>query len=92
MYFIIGLPKTKRQKYSIMVIVDKLSKVAHFIPIKSTHMTINIAKNFMKEIFRLHRIPKIVISSRDAKFTSKFWKELFGVLDTQLSFISTYHP
>jgi len=60
-----------------MVVIDKLSRYTHFIPIKSTFKDINITKIFMKEIFRLHGIPKMVISSRDVKFTSAFWKELF---------------
>ena len=58
MDFIIGLPMTWRQHDSIMVVVDKLTKAAHFIPVKSTHNTDDIAKNFMKEIFKLHGLPK----------------------------------
>jgi hypothetical protein len=75
-----------------MVLIDKLIKSSHFIPMKSTHKAINIAEIFMKEIFRLHGIPKMVISDRDVKFTSKFWKELFAGLDTNLNFITRYHP
>lgn len=60
-----------------MNVVDKVSKYAHFIPIKSTYKEISIDDIFMREIFRLHGIPKIVISDLDAKFTSKFWRELF---------------
>ena len=67
--FITGLPKTNKQHDSIMVVVDKLSKPAHFIPVNSTFKSINIANIFMKEIFRLHGIPKVVISDRDVKFT-----------------------
>jgi hypothetical protein len=70
--FITGLPKTQKQNDSIMVVIDKLSKSAHFIPIKTTFKAINIAEIFMKEIFRLHGIPKLVISDRDVKFTSLF--------------------
>jgi hypothetical protein len=75
-----------------MVVIDKLSKSAHFIPVKSTFKAINIAKIFMKEIFRMHGIPKMVISDRDVKFTSSFWKELFGGLNTNLNFSMSYHP
>ena len=89
--FIIRLPKTKRKHDCIMVVVDKLSKVVGFIPIKSTFKAINIAKIFMKEVFILHRVPKIIISNRDTKFTSKFQEALFGGLDTQLGFSTTYH-
>ena len=72
MDFITGLPRTKKQNDSIMVVVDKLSKTSHFIPVKSTYKAVNIVDIFMKEIFRLHGIPKIVITDRDAKFTSRF--------------------
>jgi len=80
--FITGLPKNSKQNDSIMVVVDKLSKSAHFIPVKSTYKAINIADIFMKEIFRLHGVPRIVISDRDAKFIGTFWRALFKGLDT----------
>jgi hypothetical protein len=92
MDFIMGLPKTVKQHDAIMVVVDKLSKETHFIPIKSTFKSIDIANVFMKEIFKLHGFPKTIISDRDAKFTSNFWKSLFAGLETQLAFSTTYHP
>ena len=90
--FITGLPKTQRKNDSIMVVIDKLSKSTHFIPVKSTYKEINFTKIFMKENFRLHGIPKMVISDRDVKFTSNFWKELFAGLGTNLNFNTSYHP
>ena len=90
--FITRLPKNAKQNDSIMVVVDKLSKATHFIPVKSTFKAINIAEIFMKEIFRLHGIPKMVISDRVAKFTGNFWKALFKGLDTQLNFSTAFHP
>ena len=92
MDFIIGLPMTWRQHDSIMVVVDKLMKAAHFIPVKSTHNTDDIAKIFMKEIFRLHGLLKAIVSDRDVKFTSNFWKGLFADLGTKLNFSTAYHP
>ena len=89
--FIIGLPKTQKQNDSIMVVIDKVSKSTHFIPVKSTFKAINIAQIFMKEIFRLHGVPKMVISDREVKFTSSFWKELFTGLNTNLNFSMNYH-
>ena len=74
MDFITGLPMTWRQHDSIMVVVEKLTKAAHFIPVKSTHKTDDIAKIFMKDIFKLHGFPKAIVSDRDVKFTSNFWK------------------
>jgi hypothetical protein len=72
--FITGLPKTQKQNDSIMVVIDKLSKSAHIILVKSTFKAINITEIFMKENFRLHGIPKMVIWDRDIKFASTFWK------------------
>ena len=75
-----------------MVVVDKLKKVAHFISLKSTHKNNDIAKIFMKEIFKLHGLPKAIVSDRDVKLTSNFWKGLFVDLGTKLKFITAYHP
>jgi hypothetical protein len=92
MDFIIGLPRTNKQHDSIMVVVDKLTKAAHFVPVKTTHTTTNIAEIFMKEIARLHGIPRTIVSDRDMKFTSNFWKGLFKGFGTNLNFSTTYHP
>ena len=70
--FITGLPRKHKQNDSIMVVVDKLSKSTHFISVKSTHKEVDIAGIFLKQIFRLHGVPKVVISNRDVKFTSNF--------------------
>ena len=90
--FITKFLGTTRQHDSIMVVVDKLTKVAYFIPIKSTHKAANIAYIYMKEISRLHGIPKAIVSQRDSKFTSNFWKRLFKEFGTNLNFNITYHP
>ena len=92
MHFITDLHKTQKQNDSIMVVIDKLRKYAHFIPVKSTYKETNIVEIFMKKIFRLHGILKMVISDKDVKFMSMFWKELFAGLDTNLNFITIYHP
>ena len=91
MDFITGLPMTWRQHDSIMVVVDKLTKATHFIPVKSTDVTDDIAKIFMKVIFKLHGLPKAIVSDRDVKFTSNFWKG-FADLGTKLNFSTAYHP
>jgi transposase InsO family protein len=75
-----------------MVVVEKLSKATHFILVKSTCKVIDIANIFMKEIFRLHGMPKEIISDRDMKFTSNFWRSLFVGLETKLLFSTAYHP
>jgi hypothetical protein len=92
MDFITGLPRTNKKHDSIMVVVEKLAKDAHFVPMKTTHTMANIAKHFMKEIARLHGIPKTIVSDRDTKFTSNFWRGLFKVFGTNLKFSTTYHP
>jgi hypothetical protein len=74
MDFITKFPRTAKQHDSIMVVVDKLTKAAHFIPVKSTHKEANIVDIFMCEVARLHGVPKTIVSDRDSKFTSNFWK------------------
>ena len=92
MDFITGLNLTLKQHDSIMVVVDKLSKSAHFIPVKSTYKAINVVEVFLKEIFRLYGVSKMVISNRDVKFISNFWKSLFVGLETKINFKTSYHP
>ena len=82
MDFITGLLKSKKQNYFIFVVIDKLSKVSHFIPMKSTYKAVNITNIFLKEIFRLHGIPKAIISHQDVKFCGNFWRSLFSGLET----------
>jgi hypothetical protein len=92
MDFITKLPITNKKHDSIMVVVDKLTKAAHFIPVKITHKATNIYDVYMRKISRLHGIPKTIVSDRDPKFTSKFWKGLFNGFGTYLNFSTTYHP
>ena len=75
-----------------MVAIDKISKVAHFIPVKTTYKAANIAYIFLKKKIRLHGIPKVIISDRDPKFTGIFWKSLFKGLNTTLNFSTSFHP
>ena len=72
MDFITILPKSRKQNDSISVVVEKLSKATHFIPVKSTYKEVCIANIFLKEIFRLHGIPKEIILDRDTNFTKNF--------------------
>ena len=91
MEFIIGFPKIVRQHDSIMVIMDMLTKVAHFIRVKSTFSASDVARVFIRDVVRLNGIPKKIVSDKDVKFTSKFWKELFTGhrvdLQYELSFV-----
>lgn len=92
MDFITCLSRTPRQHDSIMVVVDRLKKVVHFIPVKSTYSANDAAGVFIKDVVRSHGVPKKIVLDRDAKFTSRFWKELFVGLGTKLAFNTTYHP
>jgi hypothetical protein len=92
MDFITGLQTSNKHNDIIMVVVDKLSKYAHFIPVNSTCKAIDVTNIFMKEIFRLHGMPKEIVFDRDTKFTSNFWKSFMVGLETKLLFSTTYHP
>ena len=72
MYFITGFPRKNKQHDSIMVVVDKLTKAAHFIPLKTTHKATNVVDIFLKEVARLHEIPKTIVFDKDPKFISNF--------------------
>lgn len=89
--FIEGLPKSGGYDV-ILVIVDKFSKYAHFLPLKHPYTALTVATAFMKEIFRLHGLPLAIISDRDRIFTSTIWQELFKLSKTQLRLSSSYHP
>jgi hypothetical protein len=92
MDFITGLARTSKQHDSIMVVVDNLTKDAHFIPLKTTHKAADVVDIFLKEVVRLHGIPKTIVFDRYPKFTSNFWKGLFKGFRTNLNFSTTYHP
>ena len=82
MDFVTRLPTVQGGYDSIMVIVDMLTKVAHLIPVKTTYTVADIARVFIKEVFRIHGLPKRIVSNRDAKFTLKFWTSLFQAIGT----------
>jgi hypothetical protein len=92
MDFIVGFPRTQAGYDSIWVIVDRLTKVVHFIPVKMTYSGAKLAELFMSRIVCLHGVPKRIVSDRGSQFTSKFWKKLHKSMDTKLNFSSTYHP
>ncbi|PNX97977.1 hypothetical protein L195_g021217, partial [Trifolium pratense] len=91
MDFITGLPKSKGYE-AILVVVDRLSKYSHFIPLKHPYTAKVIAEVFVREVVRLHGIPLSIVSDRDPIFMSNFWKELFKLQGTRLKMSSAYHP
>lgn len=76
----------------ILVVVDKFSKYAHFVPLKHPFTALKVAEAFMKNIFCLHGLPLAIISDRDPIFTSAIWQELFKLSQTELRLSSSYHP
>jgi hypothetical protein len=82
MDFFVGLPLTYHRHNAILVIVDKLTKSAHFIPVNETYDVIDVACVFVSNVIYLHEIPKKIISDRDSRFTSRFWTSLQSALGT----------
>ena len=91
MDFVSGLPLTQQKHDSVWMIVDKLTKSAHFIPVRMDYSMDRLAELYVKEIVRLHAIPLSIVSDRDSRFTSRFWKELQSALGTRLNFSTTFH-
>jgi transposase InsO family protein len=92
MDFIVGLPRTQSGYDFIWVIVDRLTKVAHFIPVKTTYSGPQVAEWYMSRIVCLHGVPKKIVFDKGTQFTLKFWERLHEILDTQSCFSSAYHP
>lgn len=89
--FIEGLPKSTSYNY-ILVVVDKFSKYAHFIPLAHPFIAFQVALAYLQHVYKLHGLPKAMISDRDKVFTSNVWKELFKLLKVNLLMSSAYHP
>ena len=92
MDFIVGLPKTKRGHDSNWVIVDRLTKSALFLPVRTTYTADSLARLYSQEIVRLHGVPSCIVSDRGSVFTSRFWKSLQSALGTRLDYSSAFHP
>ena len=92
MDFVSGLPRTRAGFDAIWVIVDRLTKSAHFLPIRMTYTLEELARLYIKEIVRLHGVPATIISDRDPRFTSRFWGAFQKAFGTRLSLSTAYHP
>jgi transposase InsO family protein len=88
----VGLPNTSRHHDSIWVIVDRLTKTAHFLPVHTTHKTKKYAEIYVDQIVCLHGIPKTIVSDRGALFVARFWEQLQESLGTRAIRSSAYHP
>lgn len=91
MDFIEGLSKS-RGKDSILVVVDRLSKYAHFVPLSHPFIAATVAQLYFENVYKLHSLPKTIISDRDRVFMSRFWQELSRLQHVALHMPSAYHP
>jgi hypothetical protein len=92
MDFIVGLPNTSPRHDSIWVIVDRLTKTAHFLPVHTIDNAKKYAEIYIDQIVRLHGVPKTIISNHAAQFVVRFWEQLQHALGTKLIRSSAYHP
>ena len=92
MDFMTGLPWTQRQHDAIWVIVDQLTKFAHFLPVNVETSLEKLAQFYVDEIVRLHGVPVSIVLDRDPRFTPTFWPSLQAALGTCLHFSTTFHP
>ena len=92
MDFVSSFSLTQQKHDSVWVIIDKLTKLAHFIPVMMDYSMDQLAKLYVKEIVRLHGVPFSIVSDGDLCFTSRFWKELQSTLGTRLSFSTAFYP
>jgi hypothetical protein len=91
--FITGLPKCSEMQYnSITVFVDRFTKMVHYVPCRDTMSAEHFAQLFLQNVFRLHGLPLEIISDRDPKFTSKFWREVTAALDVRRCLSTAFHP
>jgi hypothetical protein len=92
MNFVVGLPRTRSGYGSLWVIMDRLTKVAHFVPVKMTYTGPQLAELYRSRIVSSHGVSKRIVSIKGTQFISKFWERLHGTMDTHLNFSSSYHP
>ena len=91
MDFITGLPKVQGRD-CLYVVVDRLTKFAHFFSISFDYSVAQVAELFFREVVKLNGLPKTIVSDRDSRFTGAFWQELFRLVGIELTTSMSYHP
>jgi hypothetical protein len=89
---VVGLPHTPRGNDVIWFVVDRFTKSAHLIPMKTTNPVEELVPSYMKEVLRLHGMTKSIVSDWDCKFVFKFWRYLHDALGTKFSLSVAFHP
>ena len=92
MDFVVRLPRTQQEHDAVWVIVDRLTKSAHFLPVKLSYSLDKLAEICIRKVVRLHSVPFSIVSDRDPRFTSRFWPSLHQSLGTKLKFSTSFHP
>ena len=91
MDFVSGLPLTQRKHDAIWVIIDRLKKSTHFVPVRMNYSMDRLVELYVDEIVRFHGVPLSIVSDRDPRFASRFWKELQSAMGARLNFSTTFH-
>ena len=89
---IVALPRTKSGHDAVVVFVDKLTKMVHYVATTTNVTAPQLSQLFMREVCRLHGVPESILSDRDPRFTAHFWRALWGQLGTKLTMSTAYHP
>ena len=92
MDFMTHLPQTQQKRDAVWVIVDRLTKSAHFLAMRMTFALERFCRLYIREIVRLHRVPISIVSNRDPRFTTHFWKSFQKALGTRLTMVTAFHP
>ena len=91
MDFVSGFPRTARGHNAVWVIVDRLTKSAHFLGMKTTDTTETLSQLYIREVVRLHGVPLSIVSDRDSRFVARFWQSLQQAMGTKLHFSTAFH-
>jgi hypothetical protein len=92
MYFLVWLPRTQARYDVVWVIMDRLIKAVHFIPVKVKYSLEKLTELYLQKIVRLYGVPESIVLDRDPRFISRFWMSLQKAMRTKLRFITAYHP